>query len=79
MTIIKNVILKDFKIRHGLPQGLEITNRRRENNENHMSLMGTKQQINQYLQDVPILSERLRTLNNLPKYRIINSVKQEIY
>ena len=79
MTIIKNVILKDFKIRHGLPEGLEITNRRRENNENHMSLMGTKQQINQYLQDKPILSERLRTLNNLPKYRIINSIKQEIY
>ena len=79
MTIIKNVILKDFKIRHGLPEGLEITNRKRENNENHMSLMGTKQQINQYLQDKPILSERLRTLNNLPKYRIINSIKQEIY
>jgi hypothetical protein len=76
---IKNVILKDFKIRHDLLEGLDIANRRRENNENYMSLMGTKQQINHYLQDKPVLSDRLRTLNNVPKYRIINSVKTRIY
>ena len=76
---IKNVILKDFRITHDLPQGLDIVNRRKENNENYMSLTGTKQQINTYLQDKPILSERLRTLNNVPKYRIINTTKERIY
>lgn len=75
---IKNVVLKDFKIRHDLSKGLEIINRPNENNENHMSLTGTKQQINQYLQDKPILSERLRTLNSVPKWRIINSEKIRI-
>jgi len=79
MTKIKNVIFKDFKIRHDLVEGLEITNRKQENGENYASLMGTKQQINHYLQDKPILSDRLRTLNNVPKYRIINSVKHRIY
>ena len=76
---IKNVIMKDDKI---LPIGIEnmdIINRKEQNNENYMSITGTKQQINRYLQDKPILSERLRTLNNLPKYRIINSRKIRIY
>ena len=71
--------MKDDKI---LPIGIEnmdIINRKEQNNENYMSITGTKQQINHYLQDKPVLSERLRTLNNLPKYRIINSVKVRIY
>jgi len=76
---IKNVILKDFKITHDLSKGLELSHRRETNNEDYLSLMGTKQQINHYLQDKPILSDRLRTLNNVPKYRIINSHKQRIY
>ncbi len=76
---IKNVILNDFKIRHDLTEGLEIINRKNENNENYMSLTGTKQQINTYLNDKPILSERLRTLNNLPKYRIFKTTKRRIY
>ena len=76
---IKNIIMKDYVIRHDLLKGLEIANRKEENNENYMSLMGTKQQINHYLQDKPVLSDRLRTLNNVPKYRIINSVKKRIY
>ena len=74
----KNVIFKDFKIRHDLVEGLEIKNRREENNENYMSLMGTKEQINTYLQDKPILSDRLRTLNDIPHYRIINTRKIRI-
>jgi len=74
----KNVIFKDFKIRHDLVPGLEIKNRRNENNENYMSLMGTKEQINTYLQDKPILSDRLRTLNDIPHYRIINTRKIRI-
>ena len=71
--------MKDYVIRHGLPQGLDIINRKKENNENYMTLTGTKQQINTYLQDKPILSDRLRTLNNIPKYRIINTTKERIY
>jgi hypothetical protein len=79
MTLFrKNVIFKDFKIRHDLTKGLEIINRKKENNENYMTLTGTKQQINTYLQDKPILSDRLRTLNNLPKYRIIGTQKERI-
>ena len=76
---IKNVVMKDCNIRPVGIEGLDVVNRKSENNENHMSITGTKQQINKYLQDKPVLSERLRTLNNLPKYRIINSVKVRIY
>ncbi len=80
MTLrIKNVILKDHKWRPVGIEGLDVINRKVDNNENHVTLTGTKQQINQYLQDKPILSERLRTLNNLPKYRIINTTKKRIY
>jgi hypothetical protein len=80
MTLFrKNVILRGHDI-HSIPlsKGLEKKNRLVDNNENHVSLMGTKQQINRYLQDAPIVSERLRTLNDLPKMRVINSVKVNI-
>jgi len=70
----KNVILNEG-ITHDLYQGLEKKNRINENGENYVSLMGTKEQINRYLQDKPIISERLRTLNDIPHYRIINSYK----
>jgi len=79
---IKNVIFKDYNVR-GLikTRGLDKMNRKEDNNENYASLMGTKQQINQYLQDnaKDIISERLRTLNSVPKYRIINTTKTRIY
>jgi len=78
MTFIKNVILKDFQIKHDLTEGLEIINRQEDNNENYMSLVGSKAQINTYLQDKPVLSDRLRTLNNVPKFRIINTRKERI-
>jgi len=74
----KNVILKDFKIRHDLNEGLEIVNRQEDNNENYITLTGSKAQINTYLQDKPVLSDRLRTLNNVPKFRIINTRKERI-
>ena len=76
---VKNVIFRDFKIKPVGIEGLEIANRRKENNENYASLVGTKAQINQYLQDKPILSDRLRTLNSVPKYRIINTKVERIY
>lgn len=79
----KSVILKDFDIHkdiHSIPlsKGLEISHRQKENKEDYITLAGTKQQINSYLQDAPILSDRLRTLNSLPKYRVINSKKVRI-
>ena len=76
---IKNVIMKEIKITHDLPEGLEALHRKEANGENYLSLMGTKQQINSYLQDKPILSERLRTLNSVPKYRMINTKLERIY
>jgi len=77
MTLFrKNVILRGHDI-HKIPLsvGLEKKNRLVDNNENYASLMGTKQQINRYLQDAPILSERLRTLRDLPRMRVINTTK----
>ena len=71
--------MKDYKWRPVGIEGLDVINRKQENNENYQSLTGTKQQINQYLQDKPILSERLRTLNSVPKYRIINTKLERIY
>lgn len=67
----KNVVLNEG-ITHDLYEGLEKKNRIIDG-YNYVSLMGTKEQINKYLQDKPIISERLRTLNDLPHYRIINT------
>lgn len=77
MTLFrKNVILRGQDI-HSIPleKGLEKKNRLVDNNENYVSLLGTKQQINRYLQDAAssIVSERLRTLNDLPKMRVIDT------
>jgi len=80
MTLFrKNVILRGHDI-HSIPlsEGLEKKNRLVDNNENYVSLLGTKPQINRYLQDAPIVSERLRTLNDLPKMRIIDTTKVNI-
>ena len=81
MTLFKkSVILREWNTDKNAPrsEGLEITHRRKENNEDYATLAGTKAQINQYLQDAPLLSERLRTLNSLPKYRTINTRKVRI-
>jgi hypothetical protein len=74
----KDIVFKDYRLYHDLTEGLDIIHRRSDNNEDYASLTGTKQQINTYLQDKPIISERLRTLNNVPKYRIINTKKEVI-
>jgi hypothetical protein len=79
MTLFrKNVILKEFNLNNPLSEGLDVKHRRQPNGEDYVSLMGTKQQINNYLQDAPLLSERLRTLNDLPKMRVINTTKLNI-
>jgi len=78
MTLfLKNVILNDNIIRPVGIEGLDVINRNIDG-KNYQTLTGTKQQINQYLQDKPIESERLRTLNNLPKFRLISTTKQRI-
>ena len=80
MTLFrKNVTLRGHDI-HSIPleKGLEKKNRLIDNNETNVSLLGTKGQINRYLQNAPIVSERLRTLNDLPKMRMINGIKVNI-
>jgi len=77
----KNVILKEFNIHNPktpLSEGLDVKHRIQPNGEDYVSLMGNRQQINHYLQDAPLLSERLRTLNDLPKMRIIGVQKVNI-
>ena len=76
---IRNVVLDGLTLYDDLTEGLDIINRAKENNENYMTLTGTNKQIDKFLQDKPIISERLRTLNNLPKYRIIGTEKKRIY
>ena len=79
MTLFrKNVILRDFYNRAKLEKGLEVLHRRYENNEDYASIMGTKPQINRYLQNADIISERCKTLNSVPKYRMINSKLERI-
>jgi len=76
---IKNVIFRQLYERQIKEPGLDIIHRINENNEDYSTLTGTKQQINNYLQDKDIISDRLRTLNNLPKFRIISTQKERIY
>jgi hypothetical protein len=77
---LKNVIFKEFNRKVKLIEGMDKINRIGDNGENYSSLTGTKPQINRYLQDCGnnILSDRLRTLNNLPKFRIINTTRERI-
>ena len=74
---IKNVTIKS-PYKYTEP-GLEMLQTKTENGETNVSLTGTKPQINRYLQNAPLLSERLRTLKNIPHYREINSKLVEIY
>lgn len=80
MTLFrKNVVMRGHDFRSiPLSKGLEKLNRLVDNNENNISITGTKAQINDYLQHAPIVSERLRTLNSLPKMRIIGTQKVNI-
>ena len=77
MVKIKNVTIKHPY--EYLEEGLEMLQTKTHNGEINVSLTGEKQQINRYLQNAPILSERLRTLKNIPHYRQINTHLVEIY
>ena len=66
-----------------VPEGLGITHRIQEDNRtDHATLQGTKKQINEYIRQVDDLgylsSERLRTLNNLPRFRQIGTKMERI-
>jgi hypothetical protein len=81
----KSIILKDFDIHKNindiqLTPGLGISHRQSENNETYQTVIGTKFQINKYCQDAGkhLLSERSRKFTNLPKWRIMGTVKVRV-
>jgi hypothetical protein len=87
---IKNVQLKDFNLSDVRPfqpnKDIEIKwyqdEDSKKNNETYASIIGNnKAEINQQLSDLSnnLQSERARTLNNVPMWRIINTVKKRIY
>lgn len=86
---IKNVLLKDFNVKKDVrpftpyKEGVEIKWQQSENkNETYASIVANnKKEINNQLSLLSnkIISERCRTLKELPKYRIINTTKKRIY
>jgi galactokinase len=75
----KNLVIRDYNNRRNpMEEGLEVLHRRETNNEDYVSVMGTKPQINRYLQEAPIISERLRTLDTVPMWRTFNTTKIRI-
>jgi len=76
----KNAVIKNYNDFDKIPleEGLEVLHRKEENNEDYVSVMGTKPQINRYLQQALVISERLRTLNNVPMWRTFNTRKIRI-
>jgi hypothetical protein len=87
---IKHVLLKDFNLSDTAQfqpdKDIEIKWQQdadlKKNNETHASFIGNnKTEINNQLSKLSnhILSERVRTLNEIPKYRIINTVKRRIW
>lgn len=82
MTLFsKSVILRDFNIWNDhlkLKEGLECAYKQTENNDCYATFTGTKEDINNKLSELNVLSDRARTLKSIPKYRIINSHKIRI-
>lgn len=78
MTLFSKNVILDWNLNTPLETGLEILHRKSDNNEDYASILGTKGQINRYLQNADIISERSRTLKNVPKFRIINTKKEVI-
>jgi len=88
---IKNIQLKDFNLSQVRPfqpnKDIEIKWQQededsKKNNETYASIIGNnKQEINQQLTKLSknLQSERVRTLNNVPIWRIINTTKRRIY
>lgn len=86
---IKNVQLKDFTLKDVRPfqplpnKDIDIKWQKGENdNETYASIIANnKHDINEQLSVLSnnIQSERVRTLNNLPKWRMIKTTKERIY
>ena len=83
---IKNVELKNFDIqkdvRPFVPQKDIEIKWHQNNNGTYASIIGNnKHEINNQLSVLSknIASERARTLNSLPKWRILNTTKKRIY
>jgi len=84
---IKNVQLKDFSLSNvkAFNPELNIDIKwyqdldSKKNNETYASIIGNKQDINNQLSKLPILSDRVRTLNNIPKSHTVGNVKKVIY
>lgn len=77
---IKHVVMPDgFKVNPYDLMGLDIKNTYVDNEKKFFSMIGSKQQIDRYLTKYQPVSERLRTLNSIPKYRVIETTKVEVY
>lgn len=84
MLYKKSVILNDFKIdrdvRSFVPKkGIEVKWEDVEG-QTYATLIGkNKKVLDQQANELPLLSERVRTLKSLPKFRIIGTKKEKIW
>jgi len=82
---IKNLVLKNWDIQKDVRKfspkaDMGIRWLQSENNECFVSLTARRKSIlEQHASELPILSERCRTLKNLPKSRTINTTVERIY
>jgi len=88
---VKNVQLKNFNLKQVKPfrpnKDIEIKwdqedKDSKQNNDTYASIIGNnKAEINKQLSKLSknLQSERVRTLNNVPMWRIINTVQKRIY
>jgi len=82
----KSVLLKDnfnfeTDIRNFQPRkDIEVQWQKLDNSQTYATLISHKKSIlNLQAKDMPILSERARTLKNLPKMRIVNTKVERIW
>ena len=80
----KSVVLRDFNIHNDLHKielspGLEVAYKQLDNNECYGTFIdSSKNTINDKLAELNIASDRVRTLKDIPKMRIINSKVERI-
>lgn len=80
----KSFIVKDYELTrdlHNIPleHGLGRTVRPYpDNKEAIITLQGTRDQIDRYMNQSNILSDRYRLLQHVPKYRIINTIRYPV-
>jgi hypothetical protein len=80
----KSVVLRDFDIHKdryniSLKEGLEVAWKQSDNKECYATFIhNDKEEINNKLSELNIASDRVRTLKEIPKFRVINTVKERI-